>query len=95
MTETDNKRALVIGASGALGTHFARTLARAGMKVALAARRAAVARLAAVAAAFARTAVTTPATPSAAAFTPLAAFATTAIGARALGLGLRRRLHRL
>lgn len=39
MTETDNKRALVTGASGALGTHFARTLARAGMKVALAARR--------------------------------------------------------
>jgi NAD(P)-dependent dehydrogenase (short-subunit alcohol dehydrogenase family) len=35
----DKKRALVTGASGSLGRHFAKTLARAGMDVALAARR--------------------------------------------------------
>jgi NAD(P)-dependent dehydrogenase (short-subunit alcohol dehydrogenase family) len=36
---TGKKRALVTGASGSLGRHFARTLARAGMRVALGARR--------------------------------------------------------
>jgi 2-deoxy-D-gluconate 3-dehydrogenase len=39
MTGDGRKRALVTGASGSLGTHFAKTLARAGMDVVLAARR--------------------------------------------------------
>jgi NAD(P)-dependent dehydrogenase (short-subunit alcohol dehydrogenase family) len=39
MSEQARKRALVTGASGALGRHFACTLARSGMRVALAARR--------------------------------------------------------
>lgn len=39
MTSQGAKRALVTGASGALGSHFARTLARNGIRVALAARR--------------------------------------------------------
>jgi NAD(P)-dependent dehydrogenase (short-subunit alcohol dehydrogenase family) len=39
MSGDDKKRALVTGASGSLGRHFAKTLARAGMRVALAARR--------------------------------------------------------
>jgi NAD(P)-dependent dehydrogenase (short-subunit alcohol dehydrogenase family) len=39
MSGDDKKRALVTGASGLLGRHFAKTLARAGMRVALAARR--------------------------------------------------------
>ena len=39
MTGQAAKRALVTGASGALGAHFARTLARSGMRVALGARR--------------------------------------------------------
>ena len=39
MTDNGRKRALVTGASGVLGAHFARTLAHAGMNVALAARR--------------------------------------------------------
>lgn len=39
MSEREKMRALVTGASGALGQHFARTLALAGMRVALAARR--------------------------------------------------------
>jgi NAD(P)-dependent dehydrogenase (short-subunit alcohol dehydrogenase family) len=39
MTGQARRRALVTGASGALGSHFARTLARSGMRVALGARR--------------------------------------------------------
>ena len=39
MTGQAARRALVTGASGALGQHFARTLARSGMRVALGARR--------------------------------------------------------
>jgi NAD(P)-dependent dehydrogenase (short-subunit alcohol dehydrogenase family) len=39
MTGQATRRALVTGASGALGGHFARTLARSGMRVALGARR--------------------------------------------------------
>src|SRR5262249_41202026 len=39
MSGDDKRRALVTGASGSLGGHFAKTLARAGMRVALAARR--------------------------------------------------------
>jgi NAD(P)-dependent dehydrogenase (short-subunit alcohol dehydrogenase family) len=39
MSGNGKKRALVTGASGSLGGHFAKTLARAGMDVALAARR--------------------------------------------------------
>jgi NAD(P)-dependent dehydrogenase (short-subunit alcohol dehydrogenase family) len=39
MTCKDARRAIVTGASGALGSHFARTLARSGMRVALGARR--------------------------------------------------------
>jgi 2-deoxy-D-gluconate 3-dehydrogenase len=39
MTGHAARRALVTGASGALGSHFARTLARCGMRVALGARR--------------------------------------------------------
>jgi NAD(P)-dependent dehydrogenase (short-subunit alcohol dehydrogenase family) len=39
MSDTRKKRALVTGASGSLGKHFAKTLVGAGMRVALAARR--------------------------------------------------------